>query len=304
MRISALTFILASAALVGLALFSTDSRSADAGGGGPADAISIDLDTTGNAANELGERESCIEVEAGVDVVFDITIEGVPAFVDNPPVGVYGAEDSDGINSFSANLNFDSSAMGVAAADASQTIIGVNAGSSVFDASDAVPDASSPWIASALDTGAAALESGDGILTRVTVAVDADAPDGAYELTLTDAAHGTIDPFYIPEDINNGTIAVGISCEEVPTPGPGITKGDNQCDSDVDAVDALQGLRFVAGLPTVQEAGCPLIGSDFASIFGDVDCDDDVDAVDSLRILQFIASIPVSLPAGCPPIGI
>jgi hypothetical protein len=36
--------------------------------------------------------------------------------------------------------------------------------------------------------------------------------------------------------------------------------GDIDCDGDVDAVDALQILRFVAGLPVNQQEQCTLIG--------------------------------------------
>jgi len=42
---------------------------------------------------------------------------------------------------------------------------------------------------------------------------------------------------------------------------PCIDVADVQCDGDVDAVDALQILRFVAGLAPVQESSCPDIGS-------------------------------------------
>jgi hypothetical protein len=37
--------------------------------------------------------------------------------------------------------------------------------------------------------------------------------------------------------------------------------GDVNCDGAVNAVDALQDLRFLAGLPVTQEPGCPEIGS-------------------------------------------
>lgn len=82
-----------------------------------------------------------------------------------------------------------------------------------------------------------------------------------------------------------------------------VVQGDNDCDGDEDAVDALKGLQFVAALGYQQEPGCPAIGSEVASTFGDIDCDDDADAVDALQILRFVAGLPVSQGDGCPPIG-
>jgi hypothetical protein len=68
-------------------------------------------------------------------------------------------------------------------------------------------------------------------------------------------------------------------------------KGDVDCDSDVDAVDALKVQQYVAGLSVIQSEPCPDIGSPGATTFGDVDCDGDVDAVDSLGILRDIAGL-------------
>ncbi len=51
----------------------------------------------------------------------------------------------------------------------------------------------------------------------------------------------------------------GASSEEGPTIL--LVWGDLDCDGDVDAVDALQALRDVAGLTVFQEDGCPEIGS-------------------------------------------
>ena len=79
--------------------------------------------------------------------------------------------------------------------------------------------------------------------------------------------------------------------EPTGTPGPGreLEWGDNQCDNDLDPVDALGTLRFVASLsPVEQEEPCAAIGDDVdvenASVhpWGDTDCDDDVDTVDAL----------------------
>ena len=89
---------------------------------------------------------------------------------------------------------------------------------------------------------------------------------------------------------------------------PQYLKGDNNCDGAANALDALSGLQFVAGLPVNQEEGCQQLGEPVgvaaspagdAAVFGDIDCDEDVDAVDSLLILTFVAGLPVNLPQGC-----
>ena len=87
------------------------------------------------------------------------------------------------------------------------------------------------------------------------------------------------------------------------TPG-GLTQGDVDCNGVVNSVDALKVLRFVAQLSVSQEDGCPLIGTDVASLFGDINCNDAVNSVDSLGILRFVAQLPpLSAPPGCAPVG-
>ncbi len=85
--------------------------------------------------------------------------------------------------------------------------------------------------------------------------------------------------------------------------------GDDDCDGDVDSVDALKTLRHVAILAVSQIQPCPVIGSNVdiagASVhpWGDVDCDDDVDSVDALKMLRHVAALPVQLTQPCPAIG-
>ena len=88
-----------------------------------------------------------------------------------------------------------------------------------------------------------------------------------------------------------------------PTGEPkGPLQGDVDCDGDVDSVDALKVLRFVAGLDYEQVEPCPDIASG-KTIFGDVDCDGDVDAVDALWILRFVAALSVTQTEPCVDIG-
>lgn len=93
-------------------------------------------------------------------------------------------------------------------------------------------------------------------------------------------------------------------------PPPALIKGDNNCDGTINALDALSGLQFIAGLAVNQEFGCIALGEPFLAVvplgevplFGDIDCDGDVDAVDSLLILTFVAGLPVNLPQFCEPL--
>lgn len=94
-----------------------------------------------------------------------------------------------------------------------------------------------------------------------------------------------------------------------PAGGLALTKGDNDCDGDSDAVDALVALQHVAGFFYEQQPFClelgfpinPLGGSEPEGIlpvpwvFGDIDCDFDVDAVDALLILRVKAGLSINL---------
>jgi len=96
-----------------------------------------------------------------------------------------------------------------------------------------------------------------------------------------------------------------------PTPAPTaapLAQGDNDCDGDTDAVDALAGLRHVAALDVNQQAGCPALGGAVPAgatpdVFGDVDCDGDVDAVDALNVLRHVAALSVTQNEPCTDIG-
>jgi len=88
-----------------------------------------------------------------------------------------------------------------------------------------------------------------------------------------------------------------------PTDLPPLTQGDVDCDGDVDAVDSLKLLLYLASLTFQQDPGCPGVGADVASLFGDLDCDDDVDAVDALRGLQHVAAIAFTQNEPCTDVG-
>jgi hypothetical protein len=79
--------------------------------------------------------------------------------------------------------------------------------------------------------------------------------------------------------------------------------GNVDCDGDLDAIDALKVLRYVAQLPVSQTQPCPLIGANVASLWGDVDCNGSVTSVDALKILRVVAQLPASQDEPCPDIG-
>jgi subtilisin family serine protease len=81
--------------------------------------------------------------------------------------------------------------------------------------------------------------------------------------------------------------------------------GDLNCSRSVDAVDALQTLRYVVGLSVSQSQPCPVVGGslDSSPAWGDVDCDRQVSAVDALKILRFVVGLSVRVEEGCPEMG-
>jgi hypothetical protein len=107
-----------------------------------------------------------------------------------------------------------------------------------------------------------------------------------------------------------GTPIVTPTATPTPTPtasptatSSGLIQGDVDCDGDVNSVDALKELRYVALLEYSQNDPCPGIGEDVASLWGDVDCNNDVTSVDALKILRYVAKLPYSQNDLCPEIG-
>ncbi|MCH8815509.1 MAG: S8 family serine peptidase, partial [Chloroflexi bacterium] len=109
------------------------------------------------------------------------------------------------------------------------------------------------------------------------------------DVQLIDFTDDDLEDLVLTTVVTDGEIAIAdIPIEEPPL----IPSGDVDCDDDVDSVDALFVLKFLASM-----------GEPDCIVAGDVDCDTDVDAVDALKIIQHVANIPVTLPLGCPPIG-
>jgi hypothetical protein len=115
-------------------------------------------------------------------------------------------------------------------------------------------------------------------------------------LALDDAGNPVVSYFGGDDDLRV------LHCGTPDCTGAATTSGNVDCDGDVDAVDALKVLRYVAGLTVSQTLPCPGIGQG-APVFGDVDCNGGVNAVDALRILRHVAKLENNLPPECPEIG-
>ena len=118
-------------------------------------------------------------------------------------------------------------------------------------------------------------------------------------------------PTVTPTPINSITPTPTTTSTATPTPIANALWGDDDCDGDADAVDALKNLQHVAALPFTQSDPCFPLGDPVSvtptgpvqRLWGDVDCDNDVDAVDALAILRKVAALSVNQQPGCPEIG-
>lgn len=131
----------------------------------------------------------------------------------------------------------------------------------------------------------------NGMPTPVTTPspTPAPSPTDTPTPTPTDSPAPTGSPTPTPTDTPTPTPSPSPSPS--PTPGP-VACGDVDCDYDVDSVDALGVLRFVAQL------------SDPECIDkGYTNCDGFINSVDALFILRYVAQIPAGGGDGCPVIG-
>jgi hypothetical protein len=204
----------------------------------PMDAMSIDMEeeaTPANTSSALGSREACARIDEN-DVLdgdedvpdgllIDVTAGGVPAYNDGG-TPADPADDTGGMIAYVYDLNYTATALTPqekAADSAALHILNRNAGSSIFHASDLLPDdnADHRWSASTLDTGTAGPESGDGVLDRLTLVTEGGATTGNYALTLTNNAHlDASGAAYSPLVTNDATVAVNEACGASPVISP------------------------------------------------------------------------------------
>ncbi len=124
-------------------------------------------------------------------------------------------------------------------------------------------------------------------------------PPGQYRIEVTSFAMGAIGEY---------TLEVRGASAPTPTPSPSpspapMINGDVDCDGDVDALDALQQLLYMAGLVDAPSPSCPQIGAWVGSLFGDTDCDGGVDAIDALNVLRYAIGIVIEQNEPCTDIG-
>jgi len=230
--------------------FSTGGTEASHAGG--MDAMSVDMDITGNTATAIGAQTFCARIdengvqdadETAVDTVtFDITALTIPVFNDQGDANP--ANNVGGIIAYSIVLQYDETLLTLETQDSnggSSFLLGSNPGSSLFNAGQPLPDtdASNDWNGSALDTGMGVPEDGSGVLNRLTISsedsIGSVNPFAAY-LVLSPADSVHLDASgggYSPDALNLGAIALNQPCSSVGTPTPTPTPPP---DSDGDGV--------------------------------------------------------------------
>jgi hypothetical protein len=191
------------------------------------DAMSIDLNTTGNSATALGARQSCQRInenntldadETSTDTLtFDVTATNIP--VTNRMIG------------FSYQLSYEESALTIQSGD-DGFLLEATPGSSLFGGNDLTPDTNNDdsFTGSALDTSdysSVLPEAGSGVLQRHTISSDSGAVAGQYPIALdppSAAVHiNSIPTAFAANSVNNGTIAIDQVCggsPSTPTPSP------------------------------------------------------------------------------------
>jgi hypothetical protein len=166
--------------------------------------MDIDMGTAGNDANSLGPLNLCVEAAPGDDVIFDVTVEGVPA--------------TNGAIIIQAELLYPEAAFSVVAQDF-QFFLAQNTGSTVYNPGPSPPDTNGDniWLMTMGDSSSppGMPETGDGVAARATVEVDAGAPAGQHLLAIgSQSAHvNAQNNSFVPLARGNAYIAVGVDCD-------------------------------------------------------------------------------------------
>jgi hypothetical protein len=266
------------------------------------DAMSIDMNTSGNSDIALGMRQTCARInengvqdadETGVDsVTFDTTAEGVPPWHDNgTPLEV--DDDSGGIISYSFDLQYPP---GVVVIGHQVELAGISmmkrdVASAIFDFSDTTPDGDSIFEVAVLDTGSGPPESGAGVLSRILIESSAAIASGIHPLTFTNNVHNSADGLsYFPDVTNNGLVAINVPCSG-DSDGDGIpdnedTDDDNDGVADIaetpcgaDPIDVIPPLsrpeRIDGAFAAVDDDGDTLVDEALPAGASAFDCDGD-----------------------------
>jgi len=192
-------------ALAGVWLLGGDNLA----GANPVYNVGVDLDTSGNSANQVGNTEICLSKSGGDKFDVDVWLSTL------------WPEET--LGRFDYSLNFDDTRLKINTQN-HLMLLTLQEGSVVSDTSEAVPDVTSPHYVTASDYTApegdyTAPETGvHGVLGRYEVEVLADAPSGLVYLSPTDVVlrDGTGSPLTVMH-VLSAVVAVGVPC---PTPVP------------------------------------------------------------------------------------
>ena len=195
------------------AYLSMGSIGAGASHAGGMDAMSLDLDPSGNSATVLGTREDCAIItvngvmdgdEDSIDAVdVDVTATNIPT--------------THRMIAFGGTIGYSEANLTIEAVNIN-LLLAANSPSSTFNASEPLPDENGDnyWINSAADSSSGQGEAGSGVLSRFTVRADSGASPGAYSVALTDALHIATDGNgYVADATVGGYIAIDAACPGV-----------------------------------------------------------------------------------------
>lgn len=192
-------------ALAGVWLFRGDNLAS----ANPVGNVGMDLDVSGNSANQVDNTEVCLSKSAGDKFEVDVLMSTLSP--------------EETLGSFAYSLSFDDTRVKINTQN-HLMLLNLQEGSTVTDTSETVPDVTSPHHVTVTDYTA---PEGDytapethvqGVLGRYEVEVVADAPPGLVFLTptdvvLRDATGSPLNLMYV----NSVVVAVGVPC---PTPVP------------------------------------------------------------------------------------
>jgi hypothetical protein len=168
----------------------------------PVGTVGMDLDVSGNSANQEGNTEVCLSKSAGDKFEVDVLMSTLSP--------------EETLGSFDYSLSFDDTRLKINTQN-HLMLLDLQEGGVVSDTSEAVPDVTSPHHVTVTDYTAPEADV-QGVLGRYEVEVLADAPPGLVFLTPTDVAlrDATASLLNIM-NVLSVVVAVGVPC---PTPVP------------------------------------------------------------------------------------
>ena len=200
------TFVLAATALATVSILVLAGvwlfRGEDLATANPVSDVGMDLDVSGNSANQLGNQEICLSKSAGDKFEVDVWM------------GILSPGET--LGSFDYSLSFDDIRLKITSQN-HLMLLNLQEGSAVDDTSEAVPDVTSPHHVTVTDYTAPEADV-QGVLGRYEVEVVADAPPGLVflkptDIILRDATGSPLTVMYV----NSVVVAVEVPC---PTPVP------------------------------------------------------------------------------------